>query len=158
MPNRNRPLRHLIERGHQLGGLDWIALHHQTNAGAEFDGLRHRRRERQRNERIHAFGVFARQFAALRKRRRAGDRNMRVLRRPYRVEAALLQRSGERAGVHRVVGEKHRRAEFHGRPLPHLSHGERSPIRRRQERDDGDEAMTGVRSDAAAGGDRRAGA
>ncbi len=112
--------RHLIERGHQLGGLYRIALDHQTNASAQLNRFCHRGRERQRNERIHAFRVFARQFSALRKRRLARDRNVRVLRRPDRVEASVLKRLGKRTGIHRVVREEHRPANFHDRP-PNMS-------------------------------------
>src|SRR5581483_5029165 len=42
-----------------------------------------------------------------------------MLGRPERVEAARLERLGERIGPHRVVGEKHRCAEFHAGLLPH---------------------------------------
>src|SRR6266536_5117965 len=38
---------------------------------------------------------------------------MRMLRRPERLEPALLQRAPEVAGWHRIVGEEHRGAEFH---------------------------------------------
>ena len=43
---------------------------------------------------------------------------MRVLGRPYRLEAARFQRLAELAGRHRVIGEEHRRAEIHAAPSP----------------------------------------
>src|ERR1019366_1231147 len=48
---------------------------------------------------------------------------MRVLRRPDRVEASILKRTGKRTGIHRVVSEKHRPAEFHRRFSPRVSLG-----------------------------------
>ena len=51
--------------------------------------------------------------AAARPFRLARQRYVRVLGRPHRFEAAFLQRRGEFRRRHGVVGEKHRRAEFH---------------------------------------------
>src|SRR6202023_2859811 len=43
----------------------------------------------------------------------AGAGDVRVLGRPYRLEAALFERPAELGRSHRVIGEKHRRAKIH---------------------------------------------
>ena len=45
-------------------------------------------------------------------------RDVAVLRRPHRVEAALLRRDRQFLRRHRIVGEEHRDAEMHGFLLP----------------------------------------
>src|ERR1700681_4878777 len=68
----------------------------------------------QRHERVHHVVILLRQLTARRKRRLSRHRDMRMLRRPYRLETALLERPGQLARAHRVVGKKHRRAKQHG--------------------------------------------
>ena len=107
--------RDLIDRGHQLRGLDRIALVDQADAGADLQCLRRHRRGGQRHERVHRVVVLLRQIAAARERRAARGGDVRVLRRPDRFEAAGFERLGELHGCHGVVGEEHRRAEIHVR-------------------------------------------
>ena len=107
------PRRYLVDRGHQLRGLDWIALLHQANAGADLQRLRRRGGSDQRDERIHHVVVLLRQIAAIWERRSPRHGNMRMLRRPERLEAALLECAAKLAWRHRIVGEEHRSAEMH---------------------------------------------
>ena len=108
------PAGNLVDRGHQLRGLDHVALRHQADPGAEPQPLGHHRRGGQRDERVHCLGVFARQLAAGRKGRSPRQRDMRMLWRPQRFEPALLQRHRECRRADRIVGEEKCRAEIHG--------------------------------------------
>ena len=112
-PEQEAALADLIDRGHQLGGLDRVALLHQQHAGAEFDGLGDLAGRRQHHERVHRIVILFGQIAAAGKRRLARQRDMRVLRRPDGLETALLKRMGQRHRRHRIVGEEHRATELH---------------------------------------------
>ncbi len=103
----------LVERCDQLGGLDRIALLHQQDPGAQFDGAGHLAGGCQHHEGIHRVVIRFRQVAAARIGRFARERDMRVFRRPDQFKAAVLQRASKLHGRHRVVGEEHHATEFH---------------------------------------------
>src|SRR5262249_23302438 len=70
-------------------------------------------RRGQGDEGIHHVVVLLGQVAALGKGRAARERNVRVLGRPHRLEAALLEGPRQLGGGHRVVREEDRGAEVH---------------------------------------------
>src|SRR5260370_22366385 len=114
------PLAHLVDRGNQLGGLDRVALLHQQHAGAELDGLGSLARGSQHHKRVHRVVVLFRQVASSRKWRLAPQWYMRVLRRPNRLETALLESAGKLHCRHRIIGKEHRPAEMHAALLCYL--------------------------------------
>src|SRR5260370_28968757 len=117
---RQPPLPHLVDRGNELGGLARVALLRQQHAGAELDGLGSLARGSQHHKRVHRVVVLFRQVASSRKWRLARQWYMRVLRRPNRLETALLESAGKLHCRHRIIGKEHRAAEMHAVLLCHL--------------------------------------
>jgi hypothetical protein len=112
-------VRHLVERGDKFRRLDRVALLHQAHPGSEFEPGHGDRSGGQRHKRVHRVVIAFWQFPAARKRGLARGRDVRVLGRPDRFEAALLQRRGEVDRGNRVIGKEHQRAEIHlGLPPP----------------------------------------
>ena len=64
------PRGHLVNRGHQLRGLDRITLGDQADAGTKLQPLRHRGRRGQHHERVHDVVIGLWQIAAAWERRR----------------------------------------------------------------------------------------
>src|SRR5260370_422540 len=113
-------LAHLVDRGNQLGGLNRVALLHQQHAGAEFDGLGNLARGSQHHQSVHRGVVLLGQVASSWKWRLARQWDMRVLRRPNRLETALLESAGKLHRRHRIIGKEHRAAEMHAALLCYL--------------------------------------
>src|SRR5260370_1785339 len=117
---RQPPLPHLVDRGSLLGGLDGGAPLPQQHAGAALDGLGSVTRGSQPQERVHRVVVLFGQVASSRKWRVARQWDMRVLRRPNRLETALLESAGKLHRRHRIIGKEHRAAEMHAALLCYL--------------------------------------
>ncbi len=109
-------IRYLVERGHQLGGLDRMPLHHESHAGTQLQRLGGGCRGGERDERVHRIVVALGQIAAGGEWRLAGERDMRMLRWPDGFETPVLQSTGEFGGRYGIIGKKDCRAEMHDRP------------------------------------------
>jgi hypothetical protein len=107
------PLRHLVERGGELGGLDRIALDDEADAGADLQCLGRGRRGGQDHERVHRVVIHFRHIAAAGEWRLAAQRDVRMLGRPQRLEPARLARVRQLDDRHRIIGVKHESAEIH---------------------------------------------
>ena len=107
------PAGNLVDRSDELCRLDRVALDDEAHPGPNLQGLCRHRRCRQGHERVHHVVILLAELAASRRRRFAGAGDVRVLGRPYRLEAALFERPAELGRRHRVIGEKHRRAKIH---------------------------------------------
>src|SRR5215470_7301691 len=121
-PKQEPSLAHLVDRGHEFGGLDNVALLNEGHAGAEFDSLGHLTGRGQNHERVHGVVIGFGHLASAREGRLARQRDMRVLGHPDRLETALLKRASKLRRWHRIIGKEHRAAEMHTTPplLPPL--------------------------------------
>src|SRR5690348_7970780 len=103
--------RHLVDRGDKLRCLDRVALDDEGDAGRDLEPLCRAGRRRQRDEGVHHVVVALAKFLV--GPRLARHRDMRMLGRPYGIEAALLERDGKLGRRNRIIGEKDRGAKFH---------------------------------------------
>ena len=102
-----------VEARSLLGGVDWIALDQQADAGPDLERLRGDSRGRQGHKGIHRVHVHPRQLAARRVRGGAAGGDVRVLGDPEGLEPRLLDGRRQLGHGDRVVGGKDRDTELH---------------------------------------------
>lgn len=98
-----------IQASDSLGRDDGLAFYDLADRRPDAQLRRRGRCSRERDERIQRVRILTRQLAPLRSPRR----NVGVFRNPQRLEAALLNGTGEPRHVHRVLGRKDGDPEVH---------------------------------------------
>src|SRR5262245_56251745 len=106
-PKEQAAAREPIHRRHLLGQNNRIALNHETNATAKFDGAGRGRRRYEGDKEIIGMPVITGQLAAYRPGAAPTRGNVGMLRKPHRLKPSFLTGTGQLVWANGIISGKH---------------------------------------------------